>query len=102
MNDKLLSFLGLMRRAGKLEMGFDAAKESILKGKSKLLITAGAISPKTLKELKFFAEKDKNIQIISTDYTEEDFEMAVGKKIRVLSITDQGFAEKAAEMLNIK
>ena len=40
MNNKLLSLLGLMRRAGKLSLGFDAAAESAVSGESSLILTA--------------------------------------------------------------
>ena len=39
MNKKLLSLLGMARRAGRLSMGFDAASESMKKGQSNRLTT---------------------------------------------------------------
>ena len=47
MNEKLLSLLGIARRAGRLSVGFDAAAESMKKGKSYLLVLAGDISERT-------------------------------------------------------
>ena len=35
-NEKLLSLLGIARRAGRLSMGFDAAAEAAKKGSSRL------------------------------------------------------------------
>lgn len=48
---QLLHALSLCRKAGKLVMGFDASVEAVLKGKSRYLLTASDISPKTAERL---------------------------------------------------
>ena len=45
--ERLLSLLGLARRAGKVEPGFDAATTAAREGKAALLLAAGDISEKT-------------------------------------------------------
>ena len=47
MNEKerLLSFLGIARKAQRLSMGADAAKESLQKGKARLVLLAGICPP---------------------------------------------------------
>ena len=40
MEEKLLSMLGIARRAGKIAMGFDAAAEAMHKGEARLLVLA--------------------------------------------------------------
>ena len=78
MNKQLLSLLGLMRRAGKLSLGFDAAAESAESGESCMILTTADISPKTLKELNYkinpindkgFAQKAK--LLMEADHGEE-------------------------------
>ena len=54
---KLLSMLGLARRAGKLESGFDAAVIAAREGKAALLLAARDISEKTFQNLRYEAEK---------------------------------------------
>ena len=46
MNDRILSLLGLCRRAGKLVIGADPTIDSINKGKSKIVIFADDFSKK--------------------------------------------------------
>ena len=38
MDNRLLSFLGIARKAGKLSMGLDSSREAMEKGKAGLLI----------------------------------------------------------------
>lgn len=98
--DKFLSLLGLMRRAGKLEIGFDAVKETLLKGKSKLIITTSDISPKTEKEIRFFAEKsEESVKIISVSYDSQNMKDAIGRNVKIIALTDEGFARSATQLL---
>ena len=46
MNSKIINLLMICRKAGKLVMGYDSAKESAEKGKACLIITASGLSPK--------------------------------------------------------
>ena len=57
MNNKLLSFLGLCRRAGKMTIGNDAVIEEINNGKSCLVLLAGDASQRTAREAALKAEK---------------------------------------------
>ena len=61
MADKLLSLLGLAKRAGKLEPGFDAAVAAVRSGKASLLVAARDISKKTVyRELPFMLKTAYN------------------------------------------
>ena len=93
MNNKLLSLLGLMRRAGKLSLGFDAAAESAEAGKSCLILTTADISPKTLKELNY--KINNKTDVIALNCNQDDIQHAVGKAVKIISINDKGFAQKA-------
>ena len=66
--DKILNFLGIARRAGKLSLGFDAAEESVNKKKSKLLILACDVSERTR------------------------------KSVGIISVNDEGFAKRLEEL----
>ena len=57
MENKLLSLLGLARRAGKVEPGFDAAVGAARSGKAALLLAAGDISEKTVKNLRYEGDR---------------------------------------------
>ena len=93
MNNKLLSLLGLMRRAGKLSLGFDAAADSAESGTSCLILTTADISPKTLKELNY--KINNKTDVIALNCNQDDIQHAVGKAVKIISINDKGFAQKA-------
>ena len=93
MNNKLLSLLGLMRRAGKLSLGFDAAAESAEAGNSCLILTTADISPKTLKELNYKINNTTDVVALRCD--QEEMQRAIGKAVKIISINDKGFAQKA-------
>ena len=93
MNNKLLSLLGLMRRAGKLSLGFDAAADSAECGTSCLILTTADISPKTLKELNY--KINNKTDVIALNCNQDDIQHAVGKAVKIISINDKGFAQKA-------
>ena len=93
MNNKLLSLLGLMRRAGKLSLGFDAAAESAEAGNSCLILTTADISPKTLKELNY--KINNKTDVIALNCNQDDMQHAIGKAVKIISINDKGFAQKA-------
>ena len=93
MNDKLLSFLGIARRAGRLSLGFDMATEAMRKGKSKLLLLACDLSPRTTKAITETAQ-NSNTQTIVLNISMEQIGMSLGKVTGIISVNDEGFAEK--------
>lgn len=95
--DKAAGLLTMCRRAGKLAMGFDAAKEAILKGRAELILLSSDISSKTEKEVRFYSDK-KNVPIIKTDSSMEELEYHIGKKVGILAVCDKGFAGKTKEL----
>lgn len=97
MNDKLLSMLGLCRRAGKLVVGSDIAVDSVLSGKAALAIAASDASQHTVKKL-FSTAHMCNVKTLEVKRTKEQLGMAVGKYCAVAAIEDAGFAKKIAEL----
>ncbi len=97
MKNKALALLGFGTKAGKLSFGFSKATEALQKNKARLVITASDVSPKTKKEITFYAEK-KGIEILTLENT-EIFELsnAVGHKCGIISVNDEGFAEAIKE-----
>ena len=93
MNKQLLSLLGLMRRAGKLSLGFDAAAESAESGESCMILTTADISPKTLKELNY--KINHKTDVVPIACTQDELGGAIGKSVKIISINDKGFAQKA-------
>lgn len=98
MTDRLLSLLGLIRRAGKITLGYDPVIDSIMLKKAKLVIVASDCSKHTSKGVLSTAHKN-NVKTHIVEYTKEDISLAVGKYTAVLSICDDGFAKKADTLI---
>ena len=92
-NEKLLSLLGLARRAGKLSMGFDAAAEAAKKGSSRLLLIGSNISDRTKRSMTAVAE-DTGVPLIILTAPIESISSSVGKHTGIISVNDEGFAKK--------
>lgn len=96
-NEKLFGLLTVCRRAGRMTIGFDACKESMEKGKARLVILASDISPKSEKEVRFFGGK-YGVTVIKTAASRSDFAEGLGKEAVVYAICDDGFAKRTAEL----
>lgn len=95
--DKILNFLGIARRAGKLSLGFDAVEESVNKRKSKLIILACDVSERTRKNVEMLSERG-NIKTVFSEIPMEDIGNAIGKTVGIISVNDEGFAKRLAEL----
>ena len=90
--DKLLSLLGLARRAGKVEPGFDAAVGAARSGKACLLLAAGDLSEKTVKNLRYEGDR-AGIETLGLPFGMEELGHACGLRAGVMAVTDKGFAK---------
>ena len=95
---KLMNLLTICRKAGQLELGFDPMKEALSAGKAYAVITASDLSPKTEKEVRFFADK-KNVPTAKSEITLDEAYRCFGKKAGIFTICGSGFAEKALKIL---
>jgi ribosomal protein L30E len=82
----------MARRAGKLTLGFDAAKDTITNKTATLILITADVSEKTAKEIRYFAEKG-NVKVAKIDITTEDTAHLFSKNYGVMSLTDGGFAK---------
>lgn len=97
MNDKFLTLLGFATKAGKLAFGMNACISSILTGKAKLAVIASDISPKSQKEIIFYADK-KNIPVFLLQEIDiQTISDAVGRKCGIISVNDSSFADSLAK-----
>lgn len=94
---KLLSLLGLMRKAGKLIYGFDSAVEALKNKKAVCLLYASDVSEKTEKNLKYEAQKYGK-DILKLEVTIEEAGSAIGKKAGVFALCDEGFMKALVEL----
>lgn len=93
MNEKLLQFLGIARRAGKLSLGNDAAVEAMRKGQTALLLLASDLSPRTAGGIRLAAEEE-DVAAVTSGATMDEISMALGKRTGVIAVNDAGFAKK--------
>lgn len=94
---KLLGLLGIARRAGKVSLGFDASQESMLKGKSKLLITACDLSERTFSSIEKTALQTKT-KVIVINAEMRELGKAVGKLSGIVSVNDEGFSKRMIQL----
>ena len=100
MNDKILSLLGMARRAGRLSCGHDAATEAIVKDKAKLCLCCVDASQRLKNEMAHSCNfGEKNIRFIETGYNTEALSKAIGSKAAVVTVNDEGFANKIGSLL---
>lgn len=92
MNDKILTLLGFASKAGKLSYGFDAVHTAIVQKKSKLVLIANDVSPKSKKEVNFYADKNKTAVLLLNDYNMQQLSHATGHKCGILSVNDSNFS----------
>lgn len=97
MSDKAASLLGLARRAGKLEAGFERCCTAIKSGKARLMIVCCDISDKTQKEILFLCNKH-GVQVIKVAFTLSQLSAAIGFKAGLCAVCDQGFADRLKEL----
>ncbi len=101
MTNNLNGFLGLCRKANKMTMGHDAVVTSIKSGNSKLCITCIDASPRLKKEISDECSfKGRNIKYIDAPFTMSELGLSIGKKVGVISIDEEGFANKLFSTMN--
>ena len=92
-SEKILSLLGFAAKAGKLSFGTHATTFAIESGKAKLVLAAEDISEKSVKELKFKADK-QNIEVTNlTGIKTADLSKRIGKNCGIVAVLDNGFAD---------
>lgn len=98
MNDRLLSFLGLCKRAGYLISGADTVAKSMRDHKALLVLSANDFSENSLKAVRKAADESK-VTLKTIDYSKDELSFALGKHCGVIGVTDKGFADKILLML---
>ncbi|MBR4868605.1 MAG: ribosomal L7Ae/L30e/S12e/Gadd45 family protein [Clostridia bacterium] len=98
MNDKLLSLLGMCRRAGKLEIGFSKTADAIENGKACLVIIAADTAARTEKEVRFKG-RDR-IPVSRIPHSAEILSHAIGVQAGTVTVTYDGFAKQALLLID--
>lgn len=100
MNNKVMTLLGFASKAGRLSYGQAAATESAQKKEARLIAVSGEISPKSLKEIKFYADKSNIETVVLEDVSIATLSAAVGRNCGALSVNDASFADAITKQLS--
>ena len=96
-NDRLLSFLGLCKRAGKLISGADTVTKAITESKALLVLYAEDVSEGSIKRVLREA-REHDIPARRIERTKDELSFALGKYCAIIGVTDPGFANKLLEL----
>lgn len=88
---KLLSTLGICKKAGKLAEGFDPVAELAGSGNACLILTAGDLSPKSEKEVARIALLN-HIEHRRVSVTMDEIWARLGRRSGILAVADEGLA----------
>ena len=95
--NKFLSFLGLVRKSGKIGMGFDPCIDAIKSKKAKLLIITYDLSEKTALKAKRIAD-EANVPVITVSFSMDEINIALSKHVGLISVLDENLASKLNEL----
>lgn len=99
MNEKLLQLLGIARRAGRLSLGHDAAKSTLVAGKAYLCILSNDASERLEREFTHLAQSARRpIPVMRLSSSMEQLHKAIGVKAGVLTVNDESFANRLQEL----
>ena len=98
--NKVLGLLGFASKAGKLSYGFDAVHTALSQKKSKLLLIANDVAPKSQKQVLFFGDKFKTKTIVLDECDMQTLSHAVGRKCGIISVNDDSFSQGLLSAIN--
>lgn len=94
--NRLIEFLGICRKAGKLTYGAAQTQEMMKYGKVVCVLIMSDTSEKTIKEMNFY-NKD-NILILHLESTKEELKQVLKSACGVIGITDENLANKVISL----
>ena len=77
MDDRAIGLIGLMRRAGAIEIGEDNSGSAVSAGKAKLLLTAADASENALRHAERFTQ-GRRVITVPLHYTRDELGKALG------------------------
>lgn len=99
MREKILKFLGLMRRANALQIGENNAGEAVRGGKAKLLLLASDASENAKKRAESFVG-GRSCLLLELPFTKEELSSALGQGgCSMAAVTELGFANALIKRL---
>ncbi len=100
MTNKILSLLGMARRAGRLSCGHDAAVESIVRNRAALCLCSADAADRLERELRHACTfEQKQIPFARIGVPMAVLSRAIGTKAAVVTVNDPGFAARLQALL---
>ena len=100
MDDRAIGLIGLMRRAGAIEIGEDNSGSAVSAGKAKLLLTAADASENALRHAERFTQ-GRRVITVPLHYTRDELGKALGiGGCSMAAVTDIGFANALMKELS--
>lgn len=97
MRDKFLQFLGLTKRAGKLQEGYNKCEDALKRKKIYLIIVSLDVSQNTVDKFINYSEK-YGIPVINA-YSKKELGDALGlEEIKVIGVSDKKMSERLASL----
>ena len=90
MSKNVMGLITMCRRAGKLSLGLDMAKEACRSRTACGCVAASDLSPKSLKELKFACFKN-DVPLYALGLTMDEVWQELGKRAGIMAVNDKGF-----------
>ena len=99
MSDRILGLLGLMRRAGAIELGEDKSADAVHAGKAKLLLLSSDLPEKALRRADGYVYGHRTLPV-PLPYTRDELAEALGVGgCSMAAVTDIGFADALMKQL---
>lgn len=94
--NRLCSFLGLCRRAGKLTFGAEKTLQAAKDKRIFLAVITSDVSEKTEKEIRFVC--NDGVQVLKINLKSEETGLVLGLPCKVLGVTDRSMAGKITDL----
>ncbi|NLL38465.1 MAG: 50S ribosomal protein L7 [Clostridiales bacterium] len=98
--DKLLSFLGICKKAGAIEIGEETVGAVVRKGRAVLILTASDAAKNAVKKAENYA-RSGNCVLIQLPYTKQTLGEMLGRRVcAIMAVTNLSMAVGLAEKLS--
>ena len=96
-HDKLLSMLGICRKAGYLVLGSDAVIEALRKESAHIVLLTDDLSRRSGEKIATAADH-KSVKGLKIPISMEEIERLTGKASGIIAITDKGLADAVEKL----
>lgn len=89
--------LTICRKAGKLTMGLEPARESLLRGEAAGILIASDVSARTRRQALFFSQQAQ-VPWLPLPFSKEEIGQIIGRGSGVIAVCSDGFFQRMQEI----